>query len=302
MIKAISMGRICYDINLVVEKMPDEGKVNEYFEKGGNIGGGAGTVGCALAKWGIGVSMAAVLGNDVNGTRIRKKLDDLRIDTRYVEPSYDNDTPISITFSNSNNGLHTTYNLSDKFISLKKLDFDFQPDLAYTDGYDAVQAKNLFERYPHAIKVLDATLITNSVMELIKKSNYVICSIPFAEKVTRLKMDLLNPQTMVNIYQALKKKYLSAEFIITLGEKGALYCINNQIKISPSLKVKVTDTYGCKDLFRAGFCYAVANGGDVEKGVKMGNIAAGLAATKVGEVDAIPTLEEMKNLYEQNYQ
>jgi hypothetical protein len=33
----------------------------------------------------------------------------------------------------------------------------------------------------------------------------------------------------------------------------------------------------------------------------MGCIAAGLCATKVGAFAAIPTLEEMKNLYEQNY-
>lgn len=302
MIKAISMGRATYDINLVVDKMPDEGTINEYFDKGGTIGGGAGTVACALAKWGIGVSLASVLGNDVNGTRIRKELEAMRIDSRYIEPSYDNDTPISLIISNNNSGRHTVFNLSDKFISLKKMDFDFQPDLAYTDGYDAVQAKNLFERYSHAIKVLDASLITNSVMELIRKSNYVICSIPFAERVTRLRMDVQNPQTMVNVYQALKKKYLNTEFVITLGDRGALYCINNQIKVSPSLKVKVVDTYGCKDMFRAGFCYAIANGGDIEKGVKMGNIAAGLCATKVGAVAAIPTLEEMKNLYEQNYQ
>ena len=301
MLRAISMGRLAYEINLVVDQMPAEGTINEYFDKGGNVGGGAGIVGCALTRWGIGISIASVLGNDALGTRIRKTLDSLKIDTRYIEPTYDNDTPISVIFSNNNSGKHTTYNLSDKFISIKKLDFDFQPDLAYSDGYDAVQSKALFERYPHAIKVLDGSMVTNSVIDLIRKANYVICSIPFAERVSGIKIDVQNPNTLVETYQKLKKKYLNTEFVITLGDRGALYCINNQIKVSPSLKVKVVDTYGCKDMFRAGFSYAIASGGDVEKGVKMGCIAAGLAATKVGAFDAIPTLEEMKNLYEQNY-
>ncbi len=302
MIKAISMGRIAYDINLSVDKLPEEGTVTEFFDKGGTIGGGAGIVGCALSKWGIGVSMASVIGNDFNGTRVKKILEQMRIDCRYLEPSYDNDTPVSVTFSNSVNMMHTTYNLSDKFVSLKKFDFDFQPDLCYTDGYDAVQSKNLFERYPHAIKILDGTMVTNSVIELIRKANYVICTIPFAEQVSRLKIDVQNPTTLVNVYQKLKKKYLNTEFVITLGDRGALYCIDNQIKVSPSLKVKTVDTYGCKDLFRAAFAYGVVTGGDVEKGVKMGNIAAGLCATKKDAFDAIPTLEELKNLYEQNYQ
>ena len=38
-----------------------------------------------------------------------------------------------------------------------------------------------------------------------------------------------------------------------------------------------------------------------EKAVKMGCITAGLAATQLGAVDSIPTLEEIKKIYEQNY-
>jgi ribokinase len=302
MLKAITIGRATFEINLVVDKLPDEGTVNEYFDKGGNIGGGTGIVGTALSKWGVAVAMATVLGNDNNGTRVRKILESLRIDTRYIEPSYDNDTPLSLIVSNNNSGRHTVYNLSDKFVSLKKLDFDFQPDFIYSDGYDATQTKNLFERYPHSIRILDGTMISAAVIEDIKKANYVVCSIPFAEYVSKVKIDVQDPSSLVRCYQSLKKKYLYTEFVVTLGERGALYCINNQIKVTPSLKVKTVDTYGCKDIFRAAFSYVIGSGGDVEKATKMGCIAAGLAATKVGGYDAIPTLEEMKNLYEQNYQ
>ena len=41
--------------------------------------------------------------------------------------------------------------------------------------------------------------------------------------------------------------------------------------------------------------------GDVEKATKIGCIAAGLATTKAGAVDSIPSLEEITNIYEQNY-
>ena len=96
MLKAICLGRISYEIDLPVETMPKEGTVNEFFEKQGNVGGEAATIGCCLARWGISTSVAGVLGNDVFGTRIRKEFDKLRIDTRYIEPSYDNDTSISV--------------------------------------------------------------------------------------------------------------------------------------------------------------------------------------------------------------
>ena len=170
MLKAITIGRATFEINLVVDKLPDEGTVNEYFDKGGNIGGGTGIVGTALSKWGVAVAMATVLGNDNNGTRVRKILESLRIDTRYIEPSYDNDTPLSLIVSNNNSGRHTAYNLSDKFVSLKKLDFDFQPDFIYSDGYDATQTKNLFERYG-AINAASLDGGTSTMM--IEKGEYV---------------------------------------------------------------------------------------------------------------------------------
>lgn len=301
MLKSICLGRVAYDINLVVDKMPVEGSKNEFFDKDGSVGGEAATVACCFSKWGINTSFAGVLGNDVNGTRIRKEFDKLHIDTRYIEPSYDNDTPMSVVIINNSTKKNTIYNISDKYIGLKKCDFDFTPDLIFVDGYDAVQAKNLLERYPKSLSVLDASLITSSVMELVKKAKYAVCSREFAENVASTKIDFQEPTTLVTVYQRLKKKYLNTEFVITLGERGALYCINNQIKISPSLKVNVVDTHGCGPIFRAAFAHTLIGGGDVEKAVKMGCIAASLAATKVGALKSIPTLEEIKNLYEQNY-
>ena len=105
----------------------------------------------------------------------------------------------------------------------------------------------------------------------------------------------------VKTLSKLKKKYLNTEFVVTLGQRGALYCINNQIKISPSLKVNIEDTHGCGIIFRAAFAHTIVSGEDIEKAVKIGCIAAGLSATKVGAADSIPTLEEIKNIYEQNY-
>lgn len=302
MLKSICLGRITYDINLETDTIVAEGSKNEFFEKKGNVGGQAGTVACCLTKWGVNTTIAGVLGNDVNGSRIRKIFDKLHIDTRYIEPTYDNDTPMSIALVNKSTKKHTIYNISDKYIGLKKCDFDFTPDLLFVDGYDAVQSKNILDRFPKTLSVLDASLTTSSVMELLKKAKYAVCSKEFAEYAAGIKIDFQVPSTLVSVYQKLRKKYINTEFVITLGEKGVLYCINNQIKISPSLKVDVVDTHGCGEIFRAAFAYTLLNGGDVEKSVKMGCIAAGLSATKLGAVDSIPTLEDIKNIYEQNYQ
>ncbi len=301
MLKAICLGRLSYDINLVVDKIPTEGTVTEFFEKQGCGGGSAGNFGYALAKWGVSACVAGVLGNDVYGTRIRKELEKVHIDLRYIEPSYDNDTPISTILINKQTKNHIVLNMSDKYVGLKKCDFDFSPDLIMVDGYDVIMAKSLLERFPSCLSVLDASIVTSSVAELLHKVKYAVCTQEFAQSVTGVRIDYQDPKTLVELYQRLKRKNLNTEFVVTLGEKGALYCVNNQIKISPSLKVETVDTFGCGQVFRAAFAYSILNDHDLEKAVKWGCIAAGLASTKIGARPAIPSLEEIKNIYEQNY-
>ena len=111
-----------FDINLSVKQPPVEGSVSEFFDRKGNVGGSAAVMALCLSKWGIKTTLSSVLGNDVNGTRIRKYLDKANIDTRYIEPSYENDTPISVVINNEATKRNTTYNISNKYTSIKKCD------------------------------------------------------------------------------------------------------------------------------------------------------------------------------------
>lgn len=301
MLKAICLGRICYDMYLIADKTPAIGTTSEFFEKQSCGGGAAANIGYCLAKWGIHTAISGVLGNDVYGNRIKQEFDKFNIDQRYIEQSYDNDTPLSVVVIDKEKCNHTTYNISDKYIGLKKCDFDFTPDLIVVDGYDVVQARNVIERFPKVVSILDATIVTSSVLDLLRKVDYAVCTREFAESATGVKIDFDDPTTLTSIYKKLKNKYVKTEFVITLGVKGALYCINNQIKITPSLKVEAIDTTGCGNVFRGAFAHTIANGGDIEKATKMGCIAGSLAATKYGARLAIPTYEEVSNIYEQKY-
>lgn len=301
MLRAICLGRIKYDINMLVDVMPKEGSTQEFFNKVGCGGGCASNIGIGLSKWGISVAMSGVVGNDVYGTRIKEEFDAAHMDMRFIEQSFNNDTPLSAILINKSTGMHTIYNISDKYIGIKKTDYDFTPDLIVVDGYDAIASKNILERFPSVPSVLVASIITKEVMDLCRKAKYVICTTEFAESVTGKKIDLQKIDTIVECYQKLKKRYLSAEFVITLGDKGALYAINNEIKISPSLKVQIVDTHGAKDVFAMAFSYIIAQEKDLEKAVKYGCIAAGLATTKLGARASIPTLEEVRKIYEQSY-
>ncbi len=301
MLRAVCLGRVKYDINLLVDVMPKEGSTQEFFNKIGSGGGCASNIGIGLSKWGISVAMSGVVGNDVYGTRIKEEFEAAHMDMRFLEQSFNNDTPLSTVLVNKSTGMHTIYNISDKYIGIKKTDYDFTPDIIVVDGYDAIASKNILERFPNVPSVLVASIITKEVMDLCRKAKYVICTIEFAESVTGRKIDLQKMETIVECYQKLKKRYLNAEFIITLGDKGALYSVQNDIKISPSLKVQIVDTHGAKDVFAMAFSYIIVQEKDLEKAVKYGCIAGGLATTKLGARASIPTLEEVRKIYEQSY-
>lgn len=301
MLKAICLGRVKYDINLIVNKAPQEGTTNEFFNKIGCGGGTASNVAVAFGKWGISSAISGVIGNDVYGNRIKEEFDKAHLDTRYIEQTYNNDTPLSTIVINKETNNYTVYNISDKFVSIKKMEYDFSPDIIVVDGYDSVSSKKLLERFPNCKRILCADIISKEVYELCHKSKYVICSTEFAEAVTGIKYETNDVKSLASIYQSLKNKNLNTEFIIHLKDNGVLYCLNNQIKISPLLAMKMQDKQGLFDSFCAGFSYVIATENDLEKAVKYGCITSSLSARTIGTRLSIPTLEEIKNNYEQNY-
>lgn len=301
MIKAICVGQATYDMTVKTKNIPIPNIRYRYDNKLGCGGGHAANIAYMLAKWGIETSFSGIIGSDNYGQEIKKELDSIRVDTRNIETSYENATEIQVNIINEQTNESTSFTLADKNVFLKKYDFDFSPDLIVTDGFEINASKNIINSYPKAISMLYADTLTNNILDLCKKVHFLITTKEFAESATGIKIDYANPNTLVQVYEKLKDKFDKTQIIITLNSKGALYCINNQIKISPALKVQVVDPNGAGEVFRAAFIYIIANGGDLEKAVKFGNIAAGLSVQKLGARPSIPTFDEVNRLYEQNY-
>ena len=199
-----------------------------------------------------------------------------------------------------NNGMSTLLNVADEYSKLTKYDFDFQPDLIFVDGHDPYVSKASIERFPKSVTVCSCHRFNPDVVDLAKKCQYIICSKGFAEEASKLKIDYNNTNTLVNVYDALRKQFDGQEIIITIENKGAVYMIENQIKVSPSLMVAPMDTTGAGDIFKGAFCYSIIKDHDLEKAIKFGNIAAGLSLGKIGTRLSIPKLEDVVKVYEKN--
>lgn len=300
MIKTLSLGQANYDIYVSVDTFPQEGTKTRFINKIGCGGGTACNVSYMLAKWGVSSTFAGVVGNDVYGTRVRKELESAGVDTRYIETSYEKDTVLAFNILDSSKKVPTKLEVADEYVKLKKFDFDFQPDLIILDGGDTYASKQTIERFPRAISVLKIDRFNQDIATVALKVNYLICSLDFASDVMKSPVDKSNVSSLVNCYTELRNRFEHQNIIITLGSNGAMYLVDDQIKISPALKMDIVDTSGCGDIFTGAFCYGLAASYPLEKAIKYGNIAAGLATRTIGGRLSIPKLDEVNKIYEKN--
>ena len=295
--KVLCIGHSSWDVTVPVDDYPIENTKYRYNEKYSAGGGPAGNAAFLLGKWGVETVIQSVVGSDDFGTRIKKEFQDVGVNTEFIETVYDNDTSFSFILINKKNGNRTVFNVATEHPPLKKYDYNFTPDIILTDGHDYGASQNAVTKYPKAISVIDAGRVTQELLELCKYIKYIVCSKGFAETVTGLKFDYAHPQSLVNIYTKLQNKYPNANIVVTLEEHGALYQVNNQVKIMPGLKCNAVDTTGAGDIFHGAFVYGLANNFDMDKIVTLANIAAGLSIQKMGSRLSIPMLSEVLDYY-----
>ena len=297
--KVLCIGHSSWDITVPVDDYPTENTKYRYSEKYAAGGGPASNAAYLLGKWGVDTVIATSIGSDDFGTKIKKEFQEVNVATEYIETSYERDTSFSFILVNKKNGSRTVFNVATEHPPLKKLNYEFTPDIIFIDGHDYGASQNALSKYPHAITVIDAGRVTQELLELCKYIKYIVCSKGFAETVTNLKFDFNNPQSLVNVYTKLQNKYPNANIVVTLEEHGALYQIDNQIKIMPGLKCNAVDTTGAGDIFHGAFVYGLANNFDMEKIITLANIAGGLSVQKMGSRLSVPNLSEVLDYYTQ---
>lgn len=83
------------------------------------------------------------------------------------------------------------------------------------------------------------------------------------------------------------------------GSDGAYIAGSGSIEHVPGYKVKAVDTTAAGDTFNAGFAAGLAMGLSIRESVKLANAAGAMAVTKLGAQGGMPTLEQAKALMEQ---
>ena len=291
--KVVCVGHSTYDTTLPMDTYPTENvkyRIGKHIECGG---GPASNGAYLLAKWGLDVAIASVIGKDYYGDRIIDDFTKIGADTKYLEQREDHYTSSSFIIANMSNGSRTI--ITSKKNPVRKLasEVDEKADLILIDGEHPETAYEVLEKNPNAVSVLDAGRLNEDTKFLGKKVSYVVCSKDFAEEFSQLKItNPLNIKTLIEIYESLKA-YFNTNIIITLEASGSFTKIDDNYEVIPSVKVKAIDSIGAGDIFHGAFTYFIGKQYPLREAIRLASITGAISVTRIGSRYSIPDLAEV---------
>lgn len=292
--KVVCVGHSTYDITLPMDKFPEENikhRIGHHIECGG---GPASNGAYLIAKWGMEVSIASIIGDDYYGDRIIGDFVNIGADITYLEKRENHETSSSFIIANMSNGSRTI--ITSKRNPIRKLSKNVlvSADVILIDGEHPETALEVLDNNPNAISVLDAGRLNDDTRLLGKKVKYLVCSKDFAEEFTNQKINNEDIKQLSAIYDELYN-YFQTNVIITLEATGSFSKIDGIYQIIPSIKVKALDSTGAGDIFHGAFTYFISNNYSLKESIRLASITGAISVTRIGSRFSIPELDEVLN-------
>ena len=95
------------------------------------------------------------------------------------------------------------------------------------------------------------------------------------------------------ILDRILSKYPDSKIVLTLGSAGVMYKDKNHEYFRDIYMVSITDTTAAGDTFTGYFIASLVNNASIEQALEISSKAAAIAVTKVGATASIPFMEEV---------
>jgi rfaE bifunctional protein kinase chain/domain len=260
--------------------------------------GGAGNVALNIASLGANTSVLSVMGNDEDGTMLKKMFGEKNINTEFLLTSSKRITTNKIRVIGRNQ-------------QMMRLDSEITKDLGYEDENRMVLAVQnfiaqerpdviIFEDYNKGVltelvirKVIDLCRLNNIITAVDPKRKnfftykYVTIFKPNIKEVKEglnIITDGLDIPFLQGIHNSLSDQLHQEISFITLSDQGVFYQQGDRNRIVPSHLRNIADVSGAGDtvIAVASLVYAVTR--DVDLMAEIANIAGGLVCEEVGTV------------------
>jgi sulfofructose kinase len=260
-------------------------------------GGQMATAICTCASLGLRSKYVGVSGTDENGRRIRSELARRNVDTTDLIIR-DAENQFAVILVDETTGERIVLWDRDEKLRLRERELPIEALTAaravHVDDVDddaAIRAARI-ARDAGAIVTSDIDRLTPRTEELAASVTHAI----FAQHVPA---HLTGVNDMETALRKLRTRHAQV-LCVTLGEHGSMALDGDRIHHEPAFKVQAVDTTGAGDVFRGGFLYALLHDEPIDRALRTANAAAAVSCTRLGALNGVPTLDEVRELMAAN--
>ncbi len=291
-IDVLVIGRSCLDYIAVVNRFPEKNQKTSLEFRLMEGGGQGGTASCCISKLGGRVVYVGKLGDDEEGRFCLKRLQDFKVNTESIEIVPGGKTPVAYIFVTQATGDRT---IIYEHNALPKIEINAAVDtlirrssVLLLDPEVTYFGNPLKHRKDQKIKIVyDGEHWREGIEDIMAVADYFIPSSDFL-KSKELKFNGLSFSEQ--IFQL--KAMIKGELIVTDGENGAWYIVDNRLHQIRPPQIRAVDTIGAGDNFHAAFALALSKGFDLHRAVKFSVAVASLSCRDYGGRKGIPDWNE----------
>ena len=275
--EVLGLGLCTVDRFGFVDELPTDGVKTAVDSLQVHCGGPVATAIVALARWGRRCAFAGIVGDDPDGARIRKDLEDegveplLRVGRAATPYSY-------IAVEKGTGRRMIFYATSEGSPGVSRA-----TDVLLTDGRYADESLLLAARAKTV--VVDAGSTREGTRALLEAGADVFVA---SEEFAR---DLVGEEDPEGACRVMREHGCRIA-AVTLGERGYVASFGDTVIRRPAYPVDVVDTTGCGDVFHAGLIEGLLSGWEPERCFDFAAWAAAQCATAVGGRAGIPGRDE----------
>lgn len=290
--KILVVGKPMYNYYLPLVDFPQDKDVYNIDKAIESIYGEANVAAYMLGSYGLDVSYTGIIGNDEAGSKFKKVLESKNIDTKFMEVDYESNTDIVYSIIKTEKSGFAKIKVNNMKKDLNKFKYDFTPDYIVIDDKDFGGTNAALNNYPNVPTIFYGDKPTKDAVNMAKRSDYVVCNINFASKITGLEIVLNKPKTIVALYQKLVDLY-QGNWVVTLDKHGVIYCDDMQVKMIPGILTTVVDSEKAAGIFFGTFAYSIINNFGIEESVRLANMNASKSLDIIGTTTGFMELGDL---------
>jgi sugar/nucleoside kinase (ribokinase family) len=281
-IDVLVIGRSCLDLIAVVNRFPEENQKAPLEFRLTEGGGQGGTASCCISRLGGKVAYVGKLGDDDEGRFCLQRLKEFGVTTDFIEIVRGGKTPVAYLFVTAASG-HRTIIYERNSLPAITIDEQLktlaaQSEIVLLDPEVTYLGAQLKAAGEGSIKIVyDCERWRQGMEDIMDAADYFIPSAEFLDS-DRLNLGKISFNRKVAKLNAM----VSGQLVVTRGEKGAYYPVDEKLYQVAAPPLKAVDTIGAGDNFHATFALALKKGLDLHQAVKMSVAVASLSCREFG--------------------